>query len=353
MVIDGSGLPRCPADIGVRHGRIGAIGRIRERAREVIDADGQAVTPGFVDGHTHMDAQIFWDPLGTCSCWHGVTTVVMGNCGFTLAPCGKSERHLVVRNLERAEDIAAEAMDAGIEWTWTTFPEFLDRVDALPKGINYACYVGHSALRAYHVRLRDLAVESGRPVTWGLFSRRDDPEVWRTYLDLLEETAAAGGRMFAQVHSRALAVVLSFKTNLPFDRLPVWKDLRALPLDEQKRRLRDPDLRRRLVEAAHQRDERRAIGAEPRPAAYEWIFVFDTVEGPHRSVADVARERGLDPVEAMIALALETDLERFFLQPIANENQAHALELIKHPRTVVTFSDSGAPVSQIMDASPP
>jgi len=206
-------------------------------------------------------------------------------------------------------------------------------------------------LRAYHVRLRDLAVESGRPVTWGLFSRRDDPEVWRTYLDLLEETAAAGGRMFAQVHSRALAVVLSFKTNLPFDRLPVWKDLRALPLDEQTRRLRDPDLRRRLVEAAHQRDERRAIGAEPRPAAYEWIFVFDTVEGPHRSVADVARERGLDPVEAMIALALETDLERFFLQPIANENQAHALELIKHPRTVVTFSDSGAHVSQIMDAS--
>jgi N-acyl-D-amino-acid deacylase len=443
MVIDGSGLPRFPADIGVRHGRIAAIGRIRERAREVVDADGQAVTPGFVDGHTHMDAQIFWDPLGTCSCWHGVTTVVMGNCGFTLAPCGKSERHLVVRNLERAEDIAAEAMDAGIDWTWTTFPEFLDRVDALPKGINYACYVGHSALRtyvmgerafetaateddlramerelrdairagaigfttsrspshetpdrrpvasrlatweevrrlvgvmgemnaglfelagerfsgdpeglrAYHVRLRDLAVESGRPVTWGLFSRRDDPEVWRTYLDLLEETAAAGGRMFAQVHSRALAVVLSFKTTLPFDRLPVWKDLRALPLDEQTRRLRDPDLRRRLVEAARQRDERRAIGAEPRPAAYEWIFVFDTVEGPHRSVADVARERGLDPVEAMIALALETDLERFFLQPIANENQAHALELIKHPRTVVTFSDSGAHVSQIMDAS--
>jgi N-acyl-D-aspartate/D-glutamate deacylase len=441
MVIDGSGLPRFPADIGVRHGRITTVGRIRGRAREVVDADGQVVTPGFVDGHTHMDAQIFWDPLGTCSCWHGVTTVVMGNCGFTLAPCGKSERHLVVRNLERAEDIAAEAMDAGIEWTWTTFPEFLDRVDSLPKGINYACYVGHSALRTYvmgdrafespateddlramerelrdairagaigfttsrspshetpdrrpvasrlatweevrrlvgamgemnaglfelagergdpeslreyHVRLRDLAVETGRPVTWGLFSRRDDPEVWRTYLALLEETAAAGGRMFAQVHSRALAVVLSFKTNLPFDRLPVWKDLRALPLDEQKGRLRDPELRRRLVQAARERDERRAIGAEPRPAAYDWIFVFDTVEGPHRSVADVARERGLDPVEAMIDLALEKDLERFFLQPIANENQAHALELIKHPRTVVTFSDSGAHVSQIMDAS--
>jgi len=442
-VIDGSGLPRYRADVAVRHGRVAAIGRIRETAREVIDADGQVVTPGFIDGHTHMDAQVFWDPLGTCSCWHGVTTVVMGNCGFTLAPCGKSERHLVVRNLERAEDIAAEAMDAGIDWTWTTFPEFLDRVDALPKGINYAGYVGHSALRTYamgerafekeaseddlramerelrdairagaigfttsrspshetpdrrpvasrlaswdevrrlvgvmgdmnagvfelageraggdpdrlrdyHVRLRDLAVETGRPITWGLFSRREEPDLWRTYLALLEETAARGGRMFAQVHSRALAVVLSFKTTLPFDRLPVWRELRALPLEQQTQRLRDPELRRRLVEAARERDERRPIGAEARPASYEWIFVMDTAEGPHRSVATVARERGIDPVEAIIDLALEKDLDRFFLQPIANENQEHALELIKHPRTVVTFSDSGAHVSQIMDAS--
>jgi N-acyl-D-amino-acid deacylase len=442
-VVDGTGLPRYRADVAVRHGRIAAIGRIRERAREVLDAEGHVVAPGFVDAHTHMDAQVFWDPLGTCSCWHGVTTVVMGNCGFTLAPCGKAERHLVVRNLERAEDIAAEAMDAGIDWTWTTFPEFLDSVEALPKGINYAGYIGHSALRTYsmgerafenqaseddlramerelrdairagaigfttsrspshetpdrrpvasrlasweeiqrlvgvmgdmnagifeiagerfgddrqglrdyHVRLRDLAVATGRPITWGLFSRRGDPELWRVYLGLLEETAAAGGRMFAQVHSRALTVVLSFKTSLPFDRLPGWKELRALPLAEQRHRLRDPGLRRRLVESARERDQRQAIGAEPRPAAYEWMFVMDTVDGPHPSIAEVARERGVDPVEAMIALALEKDLERFFLQPIANEDQDHALELMKHPRTVVTFSDSGAHVSQIMDAS--
>jgi len=444
-VLDGSGLPRYRADVGVSRGRIAAIGRIREPAREVLDADGQVVTPGFVDGHTHMDAQIFWDPLGTSSCWQGVTTVVMGNCGFTLAPCAKTDRHLVMRNLERAEDIAAEAMEAGIEWRWTTFAEFLDAVESLPKGINYSGYLGHSALRTYvmgerafeqpageddlaamerelrdalragaigfttsrspshetpdgrpvasrvatwdevrrlvgvlgelnagifelagegvdrapgdpglrdyHTRLRDLAVETGRPVTFGLFSRREAPEVWRTYLDLLEETAAAGGRMFAQVHSRALAAVLSFKTQLPFDRLPVWRDLRALSLDEQKRRLRDPELRRRLVEAARERDRRRAIGTEARPAVYDWIFVMDTVEGPHRSIAEVARERGTDPVEAMIDLALEKDLELFFLQPIANENQDYALELIKHPRTVVTFSDSGAHVSQLMDAS--
>ncbi len=443
VVIDGSGMPRYRADVGVRQGRVAAIGRIRESAREVIDADGHVVAPGFVDGHTHMDAQVFWDPLGTCSCWHGVTSVVMGNCGFTLAPCAKSDRRLVMRNLERAEDIAAEAMEAGIDWKWTTFAEFLDAVESMPKGINYAGYLGHSALRThvmgerafdepaseadlsamerelseairagaigfttsrspshetpdrrpvasrlasweevrrlvrvmgelgagifeiagerfsgdpeglrdYHVRLRDLAVETGRPVTWGLFSRRDESQLWRSYLTLLEETAAAGGRMFAQVHSRALTVVLSFQTNLPFDRLPVWRELRALPLGEQGHRLRDPELRRRLVEAAREREERRAIGAEPRRAAYEWMFVMDSAEGPHRSVAEIARERGCDPVEAVIDLAFEKDLERFFLQPIANEDQDHALELIKHPRTVVTFSDSGAHVSQIMDAS--
>jgi N-acyl-D-aspartate/D-glutamate deacylase len=353
---------------------------------------------------------------------------------------------MVIRNLQRAEDIAPEAMDAGIEWKWTTFPEFLDCLEALPKGINYAGYIGHSALRTYvmgerafeqaateddlhamerqlrdairagaigfttsrspshetpdgrpvasrlarwaevrrlvgvmgelnaglfelageavgrtaddpdglreyHVRLRDLAVETGRPVTWGLFTRREAPGVWRRYLDLLDETAAAGGRMFAQVHSRALTVVLSFKTSLPFDPLPVWRELRSLPLVEQQRRLRDPELRRRLVAAAHDPAERRAIGAEPRPAEYEWIFVMDTPEGPHRSVAEVAEQRGVDPVEAMIDLALEKDLDRFFLQPIANEDQEAALLLMKHPRTVVTFSDSGAHVSQIMDAS--
>jgi N-acyl-D-aspartate/D-glutamate deacylase len=444
-VIDGTGLPRYRADIGVRDGRIAAIGRIREGAREVVDAEGRVVAPGFVDGHTHMDAQIFWDPLGTSSCWHGITSVVMGNCGFTLAPCAAADKHMVVRNLQRAEDIPPEAMEAGIDWRWTTFPQFLDALESLPKGINYAGYIGHSALRTYvmgerafaeaageadlaamerelrdairagaigfttsrspahetpdgrpvasrvatwdevrrlvgamgelnaglfelagegvdrtpgdpglreyHVRLRDLAVETGRPITFGVFTRRGVPEVWRAYLALLDETAAAGGRMFAQVHSRALSALLSFKTQLPFDRLPVWKELRALPLDEQRRQLRDPAVRRRLVEAAGRRSDHRPAGAEARPADYDWILVFDTVEGPHRTVAEVARERGTDPAETMIDLALAKDLDLFFLQPIANEDQDLALELMRHPRTVTTFSDSGAHVSQLMDSS--
>src|SRR5262249_20316391 len=132
MIVDGSGLSSYPADVGIKSGKIATIGRLRERGIEEIDAEGQVVSPGFIDGHTHMDVQANWDPPGTSSCLHGVTPVVMGNCGFTLAPCRSDQHALVVRNLERAEDISSAAMAAGIEWRWETFPEYLDILAKLP-----------------------------------------------------------------------------------------------------------------------------------------------------------------------------------------------------------------------------
>ena len=148
-VVDGSGLGSYRADVGIVDDRIAFVGSVTERGAQEIDADGQVVTPGFIDGHTHMDAQVFWDATGSSSCWHGVTTAVMGNCGFTLAPVRSDERELVVRNLERAEDIDPTALAAGIDWSFETFPEYLDAVDRLPKGINFAANVGHSALRTW------------------------------------------------------------------------------------------------------------------------------------------------------------------------------------------------------------
>lgn len=442
MVIDGSGMPRYRADVGVKEGRIARIGRISEPADQVVDAEGHVVTPGFVDGHTHMDAQVFWDPLGSCSCYHGVTTAVMGNCGFTLAPCRASEVNYVFRNLERAEDISREAMLAGIDWRWESYAEYLDAVDAAPKALNYAGYVGHSALRTYvmgdrafdgaagdderdamvrlvqeavragaigfstsrspshrtaddrpvasraapfdevraivrgmgeigagifqlamergdddhmggvYQSLVDLSIETGRPITFGSLSRREQPGQWRRFYDIISRGNRAGARIVTQVHSREINSILSFRTTMPFDDWDVWRDVRALPLAAQKAALADPETRARLIEVASRPyDGPEIVGAEARPPEWDIFYVMDRIERPHKSMADVARARGVAPAEAMIDLALEHDLSLFFRQPLANENQDDALALMKHPHSVVTFSDSGAHVSQIMDSS--
>jgi len=159
-VVDGSGAQRFVADVGISAGRIVSVGRVGEPARRVIDADGLIVAPGFIDGHTHMDAQVMWDPLGTCSCYHGVTTVVMSNCGFTLAPCKPADREWYASCLSYVEDIPAAAMAAGIDWTWETFPEYLAAVERRPKALNHAMYVGHSALRMYVMGRRALTDEA-------------------------------------------------------------------------------------------------------------------------------------------------------------------------------------------------
>ncbi|HEX3514890.1 MAG TPA: amidohydrolase family protein, partial [Trebonia sp.] len=133
-IVDGSGAPGYRGDVAVKAGRIVATGEVDGTGREEIDADGLVVAPGFVDGHTHMDAQVFWDQLGSSSCYQGVTTVVMGNCGYTIAPIRGADRELVTSHIERAEDIPAAAMEKGIPFGWSTFAEYLDAVDALPKG---------------------------------------------------------------------------------------------------------------------------------------------------------------------------------------------------------------------------
>ena len=149
LIVDGTGTPPRHGDVAIAGDRIVAVGDVSGPRHREIDADGHVVAPGFVDADTHMDAQVFWDELGRPSCWQGITTAVMGNCGFTLAPTRRDDRQLVSCNMERAEDIPAAALADGVPWTWTTFREYLAAVDAVPKGINYAQAVGHSALRIW------------------------------------------------------------------------------------------------------------------------------------------------------------------------------------------------------------
>jgi len=448
-IVDGSGAARYRGDVGIKDGRIVEIGRIRAVAERTLDADGQIVAPGFIDGHTHMDAQVAWDRIGSCSCWHGVTTVIMGNCGFALAPCKPEEREWFARCLTAVEDIPTEAMLAGIDWTWETFPEYLATVDRLPKAINYGAYIGHSALRMYvmgrralsekateddlarmaeavkeairagamgfsssrattHVtpdntpaasriadwsevdrlvgamaelnagifqvgpdtsggeaqrrflaRLKQVAVETGRPVMFGTISSRqgDKPNPWTYQLEYLDDCAAAGARMWGQTTTRSINAIFSLKSYLPFDVLPVWRALRHLPLDEQKQRLADPATRRQLVAAEADMKPRGnvfqgggAATTDPRKPDYDNLYAMKSVDWDDPTVAQLSAQRGKHPVEVMIDLVLEND-NQVFVQPLVNEQPDHVLGMLKHPRTLATFSDSGAHVCQEMGSS--
>ena len=443
-VVDGSGLGSYRADVGVIGGTIAAVGPLgTDRGAREIDAEGQVVTPGFIDGHTHLDAQVFWDSTGASSCWHGVTTAVMGNCGFTLAPVKAAERALVVRNLERAEDMDPAVLAAGIEWGFETFREYLDVVDALPTAINLAANLGHSALRtwamgerafaeqateddlalmraqladaltagaigfttsriAHHqtsddrpvasriaswdevvalvgvmsdlgtgifegadggmmapdpevreralARLSDLAATSRVPITFGLMATSSAGRL----LDFLDEAAIAGGRVIAQTHCRGISVLLSLETRLPFDLLPAWAPLRARPVAEQLAVLGDPEARRPYVDAAVAGDYSAytGLGAQARPPDFDGIRVYRQGLPPNPTVSEVARSRGVHPAEAMIDLCVASGGTQLFIQPsLYGQDEEVLLRALRHPRAVMTFSDSGAHVSQIADSS--
>ena len=148
-IYDGSGMPSFVADLAIRDGRIAAIGRINHPATRVLDADGFAVAPGIIDFHTHFDAQIWWDPLGSSSNEHGVTTVVFGNCGLTLTPCKPEGRDALIGNFVRVESMPRNSLKAGIPWEWTTHGQYLDALGRRPLGLNVATLVGHCAVRQY------------------------------------------------------------------------------------------------------------------------------------------------------------------------------------------------------------
>lgn len=184
-VVDGTGRPPYRADVAVQGDRIAAIGKITDSAKRIIDADGHLVTPGFVDIHTHLDAQISWDPIASSSCWHGVTSVVMGNCGVTFAPCRPQDREYLAHLMESVEDIPAETIMAGMPWSWETYGEYLKALDTLPKGVNVGGLVGHCAVRYWAMGPESL---ENKPVS---------PEAIARMHDIVAEALAGGALGFS------------------------------------------------------------------------------------------------------------------------------------------------------------
>ena len=145
-VVDGSGRPGRRADVGIRDGRIAGVGTLDEAAGETIDADGLVATPGFVDPHTHYDAQLFWDPTASSSSLHGVTTIIAGNCGFTLAPLAEPDADYIRRMMTKVEGMPLAALEQGVPWNWSSFADYLGRLDG-HVGVNVGFLVGHCAVR--------------------------------------------------------------------------------------------------------------------------------------------------------------------------------------------------------------
>jgi N-acyl-D-aspartate/D-glutamate deacylase len=181
-VIDGLRTPRFTADIGIRDGRVESIGRISpERADRVIEADGLIVAPGFVDLHTHYDSQVYWDPYCTISGWHGVTSVVIGNCGFGFAPVKREDQDRSMLTMSRNEAVPLESMQEGMPWDWETYPEFLDSIERTPKGVNMLSYMPLNPLMMYVMGL-----EAAK-------SRSATAEEMARMTELMRQGLAAGG----------------------------------------------------------------------------------------------------------------------------------------------------------------
>jgi N-acyl-D-aspartate/D-glutamate deacylase len=433
-LIDGTGAPARPGDVGIRGGRIVALGATPGRAAETLDAAGRAVAPGFIDLHTHYDAQILWDPLLSISPWHGVTTVVMGNCGFGVAPTRPAHRGLILRTLEKVEGMSLACLEAGCgtEWPFETFPQYLDAIERRGVAINVGAFVGHTPLRLYVMgeeaierpateaetaRMRGLVREAldagalgfatskapthvgygGRPVPSrlaeldellaltgalgeagrgivqatvgpGLFfdefaalaraARR--PVTWTALLAgmlgpgshrfLLERSAALvaeGLPIVPQVSCRALNFDFDFAEPFAFESLPVFRPVSAADRAGKKKIYGDPSFR----------DTMRQVFGSPMAGPFAgspartWISSSPTEPGlEERTVAEVAAERGVDPVDLMLDLALATDLKARFRMAIVNYNEDEVAELLTHPATVLGLSDAGAHASQLCDA---
>jgi N-acyl-D-aspartate/D-glutamate deacylase len=163
LVHDGSGAEAFEADVAIDGDRIVAVGRVAEGGREELDARGKLVTPGFVDIHTHFDGQVTWDPFLAPSTCHGVTTVVMGNCGVGFAPCAPERHGWLIQLMEGVEDIPGTALAEGIRWNWESFPEYMDAVERSPLAIDVGLQLPHGALRGYVMGDRAARLEPANP----------------------------------------------------------------------------------------------------------------------------------------------------------------------------------------------
>ncbi len=433
---DGSGRPTVTGDLAVKDGTIVAIGSIAGEARETIDADGLALMPGIIDNHTHYDAQITWDSALSPSPALGVTTAIIGNCGFTIAPCRPADRELIMRNLTQVEGMSLDVLRQGIRWDFESIPQYLAMLGRQGAAVNIAAFAGHSSLRTWVMgeqapkraatpaevqemkRLLQEAMQAGAigfatstsPAHNGeggipMPSRLADDDELRTLvgslkesgrgvfmltkggqtkIDFLEELSALSGRpviiaallhnktnphavfkeleAIAQANSRGRRLVgavsccpltMDFTLHSPYpvEGLESWKRVLGLKGEAFKAAISNKDFR----------DAMRAEIAAPavfRLFNGEWdqVQVVQVAAPEHaryeqRSIAELARESGVDPLDFMFDLAIAENLDTVFTATMLNSDEEAVGRMLNHPNTLVSLSDAGAHLTFFNDAA--
>ena len=430
-IIDGSGRPAFHGDVGVARGKIVELGRLDGPARRVIEADGRAVAPGFVDNHCHYDAQVLWDPLCTFSSHHGATSVVIGNCSLALAPVKAPDREKLAGMLSYVEAIPMDVLQAGVTWTWETFPEYM-RAIGQRLAVNVGTFVGHSAIRLYAMgkdcsereatdaeleemrqvvrdaldagalglsitrnmnhfdiagtripaacapeselfaladvlrevgtgviqcgggtnpELKDgllsrLAQACGRPIMYNtLLEQARQPGRWRTHLAHVAKTAQSGIRAIPLCNPGSVVNRFTMKNCQVFRSMPTWLPILQGSDAEKMRAYRDPATRAKL------RAEVEAPLGPDSTFSKRWDLMI--VEEPQlpgnralagRDIAAIASERGKDPLDVFLDLAVEEDLNTVFNLGEINMDTDAVAQILGSPYAVVGLSDGGAHV---------
>jgi N-acyl-D-aspartate/D-glutamate deacylase len=440
LVVDGTGVPGTVADVGIDDGRITAIGDLSESgATQVIDATGLVVAPGFIDVHTHYDAQVLWDPWVSPSPLHGVTTIIGGNCGFSIAPLAADDAGYVQELMAVVEGIPLAALQSGAPWDWHSFGEWLTRIDG-HVAVNAAFLVGHSTLRraamgprsvegaataddvAAMVVLLDEALGSGalglssgwdnvhtdgdgnpvpsrtavalstvvgrhpgttlgffphmgplprdrmelmvdmslaanRPLNWNLLGSMSPVEIYEQQLEACDLATSRG----AIVRALALPDFLRLRANNLLDTLPGFHDLLALDEPGRRAAVADPATRARLKATID------AAATSDRAALTSWDLLeiaearsADSEAMVGRSIAEVAAERGLDPVDVLLDLVVTERLPLTVMLPTivpslgsSDAGWERRAEIWHDPRVLLGGSDAGAHLDLMCHANYP
>ena len=435
-LLDGSGSPAVHGDLAVAGARIVAIGTDLGAARNTVDAAGLALMPGIIDNHTHYDAQITWDSNVSPSPSLGVTTAIIGNCGFTIAPCRPADREIIMRNLTQVEGMSLDVLRQGIRWDFESIPQYLDMLERQGAAVNIAAFAGHSSLRTYVMgaaaptraasaaevmEMRRLLLEAMAAGAIGFATSTspahngeggipmpsrlaDDDELrslvgalgeagrgvfmltkgGQTRIDFLEELSAASGRpvvIAALLHNKTnpqavfneleaiaaanrrghpllgavsccpLTMDFTLHSPYPVEGLVAWKPALGLK----------GNAFREMIASREFRDAMRAEIAAPtvfRLFNGEWdqVQVVEVAERAHahyeqRSVADLAREAGRDPLDFMFDLALAENLDTVFTATLLNSDEEAVGRMLNHPHSMVSLSDAGAHLTFFNDAA--